>query len=205
MSGNRTPVFHTADVRRMGHERRSPLLPVYTGVLGQYADGTCPEPTRYDDQGDDQLSMEAWQGILGRLATPTMDGRFLLPPQELDRRELPLPLHLTGTMFNAQIGVITDMTIVNDTLTGAGDIDLRLLNLLNTPMADALAAGRPAGIMLDFSPPPMRSGSHAPVDAPADPRDPLAWGVRGAYLHDRPAWPGAQIWVGAPRPNVDVR
>lgn len=143
--------------------------------------------------------MEAWQGILGRLAAPAMDGRFSLPPQQLGHRELPLPLHLTGTMFNAQIGVITDMTIAKDMLMGAGDIDLRLLRLLNTPMADALAAGRPVGIVLDIDPPSMGSGNHDPVDAPADLCDPLPWGVRGAHLRDHPAWPGVQIWIGAPR------
>lgn len=139
--------------------------------------------------------MQSWRGVLGLLDTPTKDGRFLLRPRSLNGRELPRPLQLPGPIYHTQVGVITDLSIMGHQLIGAGDIDLRLLDLLNTPMAEALAAGRPIGVALDIDIPAMHATTQGSASALADRHDISEWSVLGAHLNDHPAWADAQITI----------
>lgn len=147
--------------------------------------------------------MEAWHGTLGLLDTPTEDGRFLLKPPQLAHRELPLPLHIASTTYNAQVGVITVVTMSTTRLTGSGFLDLRLLTLISTPLADSLTNGDSIGIGLDIAQLPVADAASF-----TDGKDPATlhdWHVKGAHLVDLPAWPQARITLLAQPEPISAR
>jgi hypothetical protein len=148
--------------------------------------------------------MKRWEGVLGLLDTPTADGRFLWGAGRPKHRNLPKPLLVTGPMFNAQVGVLTQLSIVDHTLIGAGDLDLRLLTLLNTSMAETLAAGQPVAVGLNIETPSMRANQRGCGDALTDDElDPFKWSITGAHLTEHPAWTEARIVLTELAPDPD--
>lgn len=139
--------------------------------------------------------MNTWGGVLALLNTPAADGRFLLRPQRSLLDELPRALQLPGPVYDVQVGVVTGVATVGNKLMGTGDIDLRLLDLMNSPMAKTLRVGDAVGIMLDVHTASMAAEYSGPPETATGPRAVWDWRVAGAHLTDQPSWPVAQIKV----------
>lgn len=117
--------------------------------------------------------MAEWTGPIAYLNRPTGDGRELAAPEELDTRDLPLPLIATG----GPVGSVERVFIDGDTVRAEGSIDDGVL---------APGQNTPVGVDVDNL---VRGAACSGVFT--------EWRLCAVHVYlgadERPAWPDAHI------------
>lgn len=126
-----------------------------------------------------------WTGVIGKLDTPTRDGRFLLTGEHpITTYELPLViLAASGDSF-IHVGLIDRVGRTGNDIVGSGTIDTKLFALLNDPPRDPQRI--PIAIATDF---------WIPIATATDlSNGPNTWHLVGAYLTES-AWGDTTITI----------